>query len=197
MRRKNIGQIALFIFALVTGFATKGQNQDYRAIELKSILSRAKTKLEVADAHIELAHHYIVKPGAEINDMSTARFYLSNAKEINRLLQSEVVSGNILFEDSQIEKETGNREKGLEKLNEATLLFKKANASGREGRSLMELRYYFGLEGEELQKRIAIVKQAALCFVRSKEKAEEGGAYMELGDLYSIKGEPAEAILAL
>jgi len=197
MRTKNIGHIALFIFALVTGFATKGQNQDYRAIELKSILSRAKTKFEIAGAHIELAHHYIVKPGAEVNDMSTARFYLRNAREINRLLQSELVLGNILFEDSQIEKETGNRGVGLEKLNEAILLFKKVNASGREGRSLMELRYYFGLEGEELQKRIAIVKQAALCFVRSKEKAEEGGAYMELGDLYSIKGEPAEAILAL
>lgn len=189
--------VIVFLLILFAGTHVAGQPEDKRAAELMQLLRRAKNDLEKANAQIELAHHYMAKPGAEAADMKKARGFLDDAAQTNKTLQSAVIAGNILLEDSQIEKETGHRNIGLKKLQEAIRVFRRANAPGREGRALMELRHYYGLEGQELKKRIAIVGQAAHCFVRSGDKPEEGNVYLELGDLYRIMGEPAEAIFAL
>lgn len=196
-RRYSGAAWLLAVLALLLPQLTKADKGSTSLAALQRQVELAKTPQEKADRLIETGKFYLLKPGEDQEDMDNARKYAQAAMEINRQLRSDRLAGDILFLMSQIEKESGRKEVGLQKLKEAIAVYRNARLTANEGLALMELRHYYDWAGPGMNERLRIVQEAIARFAAAKDTVNEAAAYVELGDLYQLQENATDAIISL
>ncbi|CCH54259.1 unnamed protein product [Fibrisoma limi BUZ 3] len=142
---------------------------------------------------LETAKAYIVKPGEQAADLDKALSLVQEAMLLSTAIPYDKGQGNALRLLAQVYREKGDLERGKTFLQRAIAVFTRNKDWKALGESYLALSRNYDLTGQELQKRIQLVRKAQLIF-QGKSPKHEADCLKELGDLHQSMGDYNQAL---
>lgn len=181
----------LLAVCLIAATATYSQTNT-ATNEVKSLtnaLSDSKPDTGQIRILLQLAKHHIFKPGENKNDLDSAANFINRAEKVNATIQSTWAEGYTLLIKSYLLKESNEKDKARQSLQDAVSKLKNETDKNLLGEAYGELAGYYDYnEAESLETKLDLVKLAVKSFEESGNIQQKAANLQMLGDLYNIKG---------
>lgn len=182
----------LFLFA---GLMINGQSKEDPK-ELEKKIRNAEDNVEKVELLIKLSDYYLTKPGEIKTDIDKADQAKFQAQKLSNTLGYKLGSGKLLLLDAQINREKGDSEAGLKKVNLALSYAIKNNLSVLPD-VYKELCAYNGNEDKDIEQKIKYLELAIPLYKKNRFYKKQADALKDLADYYGILGEHQKSLVLL
>ena len=188
----------IIVLLVVVGLSASAQNW-HAADSLRKALGKTNTDTGKVNTLLRLAEFEIFKPGEFKKDLDSAATYLDQAKSTSKNIGSIDVSGHILFTESNLLKERGQKALGKALVEKAIQILSKGTDKYLLGQAYLALSEYYDYNNiAEWPERMQLTKQAANVFKHGGYIEREAYCYKVLGDIdTSAEASIAEVKIAL
>jgi two-component sensor histidine kinase len=168
----------LLIFALLPCFSQTIMRHDITrqtADSLIKVITPEKKDVSTIYSIMELSEFYIWKTLASKNDLDSARHLIGEARKINTILQSRLVSGFIMFEEAALYMIKGQNDTAKILCEKSVHILSTENNPDLLGEAYLNLCNFYDYEpGPVMAAKIGILEKALVCFERSGNMARQG-----------------------
>jgi two-component system, sensor histidine kinase PdtaS len=193
---KKLLLLLSFISATATLLSQEITRRD--ADSMVTALKKAKQGIQRIDLLLNLAQFHIFKPGELAIDFDSATVCIKEAAALNKTVKSPVASGYILFTESFLLNEKGEKDKARKALEQAITFLEAGNNKSYLGRAVYELSNHYSWENtQELVQKTALVKRSVQAFQEAGDLGRKAASLKMLGDLLNLNGDNQQAIEAL
>ena len=189
----------ILIMSMGTALA-QGMAQTYQKPIPEIIVELKKARTDSAKARLllDLAFHYVRKPGEYNSDLDTALLLVKQAESINQQLQDKKTAARCYFVYSNALREGGKAEAGKQYIEKSLEVYKTIADPADMADAWFELSQYYngGIYVGLVQKRESLEK-ALLLFRESGNKERQAEVLKILGDLSQWYGHALQAMSEL
>ncbi|WP_276482998.1 histidine kinase dimerization/phosphoacceptor domain -containing protein [Paraflavitalea pollutisoli] len=187
-----------FIFLVLVMAASSIAAQD-KPVDPIPVLQQQLKQVRVAGAQAKamlvLADAYILKPGAEKQDMDSALLLIKAAGALDKGAANRELKGVSLILLSKLYREQGQLDTGKQSCLQALNWARQHQLPVQLAYANREIANYFSWEKpDELTAKIGYLRQAVEHFKRTERINEEAQALELLGDCLSLQGDTEEAL---
>jgi two-component sensor histidine kinase len=182
--------ITMLVCSFCFGQSAKQKQKDSIKIIIRTLNSRSEDTSKI-NTFLFLSNYFVNKPGSEATDMKAALFYANEAFYLSHKLRYFEAEGQSYVLMSQISREKGHLQQGVDFSNKALYFISKHPLPSISAAAYFEAANYEDIESPKLLSKKIILYRKGLQFLELAKPPplKLGNALKFMGDLYQYSGQ--------
>lgn len=191
-------RLILFMLIYPVGLVIAQDKPTHSMTELNILLKESKADTGRINLLLESALTYILRPGTMKNDMDSAFFFTNSANNLAIKLNDPASEARCWYMFSQLQRETGDKEKGKRYAEKAITIFTKYDLKAKLADAYIELSQYYDIYADsEYSYKILYHQKAEDLYRQSGEKQKQAYTLKNLADFHQLYEKDSLAITEL